>query len=340
MRVAILDERLAAFLPFLRVSARACALVGAGAVIGACTDPQKTGPAGGGVDAGASLSLADGATSNASGADAGPSSTDGTDATKGSPIPAVQIAGVVNPNGAPAYAGPTGSLEGTISYAGDPPADVPVHADATKCPRANEVYGKEFRIGAATPSGSELADAIVAVTGYKDFYVPEQHEGVPISIDGCAISPRTTLATFGQRLEVRNIGSELIAPAIDQGLNAALMVAVPHAKDPIFLYPRKPGRFLMVDRLNHTFMRNDLYVLPNSLHAVSDLHGHYRIDGIPVGKLTVNATHPTFTSEANRPVEIISGVVAKADLLLTHKLPDAGASGASSTPPRSPGAPR
>ncbi len=245
---------------------------------------------------------------------------------KAIPVPAASILAMVNPYSSPAYTGPTGSIEGTISYVGDPPTDTPTKADPAKCPRGEAVYGKSFRLGDTTAQGKELMDTIVAVTGYKDFYVPEKHEAVNIEIDGCAITPRTITLTFGQKLDVKNKGPEIIAPLIDQGVSAVMMVAVPRAPDPISLYPKRPGRFGLTDHLGKTFMLNDVYVLLHPLHTVSDAHGHYRIDGVPVGKLTVNATHPAFASETNQPIEIRAGVVVKADLLVTQKKRDGGAS--------------
>jgi hypothetical protein len=284
----------------------------------ACNDPPKAQA----TDSGAPAA----ATSVATAADASP--------IKAIPGPIEGVQAMVNPYDSPAYAGPTGSVEGTISYVGDPPEDRPTHADPQKCPRAEAVYGKAFRTGESTAQGKELLDAIVAVTGYKDFYVPERRESVPIEIDGCAITPRTITVTFGQKIDVKNKGPEILAPVIDQGTNAALMVAVPRAPDPIALYPKRPGRFGLTDHLGHAFMLNEVYVLLHPLHAVSDAHGHYRIDGVPVGKLTVNATHPAFSSEANQPIEIVAGVVTRADLLLTPKKRDAGAPASSAPPPK------
>jgi hypothetical protein len=276
----------------------------------ACNDPPK-----------ASWSDA----SASSGSDAAADTDAATTVMKAIPVPTASVLAVVNPYGSPAYSGPTGSVEGTISYTGEPPADQPTNADPTKCPRAEAVYGKKFRLGDSTAQGKELLDAIVAVTGYKDVYVPEKRESVAVEIDGCAITPRTITLTFGQKLDIKNKGPEIIAPVIDQGGSSVMMVAVPRAPDPISLYPKKPGRFGLTDHLGKAFMLNDVYVLLHPLHAVSDAHGHYRIDGVPVGKLLVNATHPAFSSETNQPIEIFAGVVAKADLLLTPRKRDGGA---------------
>jgi hypothetical protein len=52
---------------------------------------------------------------------------------------------------------------------------------------------------------------------------------------------------------------------------------------------------------------------------VSDLDGHYRIDGLPVGKLKVGVHHPTVDADAEAPVNVVAGVVQKVDLTLTYK---------------------
>jgi hypothetical protein len=59
-------------------------------------------------------------------------------------------------------------------------------------------------------------------------------------------------------------------------------------------------------------------VLRYPLHTVSDLDGHYRIDGVPVGKMSVRALHPTVASEAQAPVDILANVVSKVDITLEY----------------------
>jgi hypothetical protein len=52
---------------------------------------------------------------------------------------------------------------------------------------------------------------------------------------------------------------------------------------------------------------------------VSDLLGHYRIDGVPVGKVSVTARLPQVHEEAGQnDVEILAGVVKKIDLTLKY----------------------
>src|SRR5208282_1361189 len=74
------------------------------------------------------------------------------------------VAYVLNPYNLPAYSGPTGSVEGTVTIDGPASPNLPLQA-AGKCPAAIDTYGKLFRDGpAAKPGGPRpLADAVVAV---------------------------------------------------------------------------------------------------------------------------------------------------------------------------------
>jgi hypothetical protein len=96
------------------------------------------------------------------------------------------------------------------------------------------------------------------------------------------------------------------------------MIAPPGRNgDPIKLYPPKAQHYLMVDTMQ-SFVRQDLFVFRHPLHAVSDLTGHYRIDGVPVGKLKVGATLPIIELNADADVEVRANVVEHVDLTLTY----------------------
>src|SRR5689334_6261693 len=101
------------------------------------------------------------ASSAAPTASAHPSSTG---VVSGVPLPDDQVAKVVNPKGEPPYKGPTGTLKGVVHISGDPalPMDFTF---ASGCGEAAATYGKLFRTG----QDNTLADALVAVTGYKGY---------------------------------------------------------------------------------------------------------------------------------------------------------------------------
>ena len=254
---------------------------------------------------------------------AAPRSSAAADSTGTPGNPAIKreiIDATLNPNKLPAYEGPTGSVEGTITVVGPASPDVKIE-NSSHCPAAIDTFGKLFREGTpAEPEGPRpLADAVVAVVGYGGYYVPEKRgtESVTIAAD-CSFPARTLAVTFGQKLEVTNLSKYPFAPVLDPGASPAVMMAPPlGAGDPVRIYPRRPGHMIMGD-LMQEYVREDVYVLRFPLHAVSDRSGHYRIDGIPVGKLTVGAEHPTVASRAEAPVEIKENVVAKVDLLLKY----------------------
>ncbi len=257
--------------------------------------------------------------------DAAPSATTIPDAApiNATPIPAASVAKMVNPQNLPAYAGPTGSVEGTITVTGDPAPETP--GDFSRCPDAASVYGHAFRDG-KTPAGSRwLADAVVAITGYSGFFVPEQQDVESLTITGCAFDRRTVTMTFGQRLEVKNLTNDFWTPKLDPPQATMMMMATPHG-DPVKLYPKQAGHYHLIDH-DRKYAVDDVYAFRHSLHTASKVGGTYRIDGVPVGKLKVNAFHPAMRdTEAVKEIEITAGGVARADLELVYKTPpDAGA---------------
>ncbi|WP_394820755.1 hypothetical protein [Pendulispora albinea] len=256
----------------------------------------------------------------------------------GTPLPAASVLGVVNPNNLPIYAGPTASIEGTITVTGDPPAKV--DADFSRCPEAEAIYGKTFREGPALPDGSRpLADALIVITGYSGYIVAERRAKKQIAIDGCAYSTRTVDLTFGQLLDVQNRDTKMHAPELANHVMPALIVAPPGG-DPVSVYPVAPGLTLLTDKMGPLWMVADVYTVPQPLHTVTDRNGHYRIDGIPTeradhtpidGDLEMNVTLRVLPRYVKKPLpRLTPGVVERVDAQLENRplppAPDAGAS--------------
>jgi len=271
------------------------------------------------VSAGATFLGCHGASERAATRDAGPALTGPapTVPMNVTPLPSASVAAYLNPAHVPPYAGPTGSVEGTIRVEGPPSPDMK-GVDVSKCPAAARMYGKLFREGAAGPGGTRaLADALVAVTGYVGYFVPERKEAETLEIEDCAFAARTVAMTFGQRLDIANKTPELWAPSMAQAPMPVLMMATSHG-DPVRLYPPHPGYFTLVDKESHAWAQADIYALLHPLHAVSDAAGHYRIDGVPVGKLKVNARLRVLKRDATVDVEVLANVVQTADIVLRY----------------------
>jgi hypothetical protein len=237
-------------------------------------------------------------------------------------MPAASVEAMVNPRHLPVYDGPTGSLEGTVTITGDPSPETK-NRDYTKCPAGAEAYRKLFREGPPRADGSRpLPDALVVVTGYGGF-LPEQRPARLVTIDNCMLSSRAIDMTIGQKIDFQNLMKDKIfAPAFIQEPSVLALVAPPGG-DPVSLYPHEKGVLTLFDRFGagSGYLSADVYVFVQPLHTVSDLGGHYRIDGIPVGDVRVEGILAVVAKETTKGVTIHPNVVETLDLQLEYTTP-------------------
>jgi hypothetical protein len=243
--------------------------------------------------------------------------------TAGGALTSPSVLAVVNPEHVPAYTGATGSLEGTIFVEGEPAPDL--HLDFTGCPQSATTHGKQFREQASATDVSKrvLADAVVGITGYVGFSIPQTREAVTIIAKDCQLSARTVVMTFGQYIALKNgdLGDVKTYYAFElaQSPTPAMRVAAARS-DEIRLYPIRPGADRLVEKMGRPFMSADVVVTLAPLYTVSALDGHYRIDGIPVGKLDAHAAHPTpHMRGVDKPIEIVQGAVTQLDFTIRHE---------------------
>ncbi len=246
------------------------------------------------------------------------------------PLPSASVEAVVNPEHLPVYTGPTGSVEGTVLIEGPQAPDIP-ELDFRTCPAGIDEYGKLFRSGSPRPDGKRpLADAVVVIVGYGGYYLPDKSPVEQAVVTaGCGYTTRSIAMTYGQRLDVVNDSKYAFAPHLSGIFQPAVMIAPPGRNgDAVKLYPPKAGHYLLLDTMQ-SFVREDLFVLRQPLHAVTDLAGHFRIDGVPVAKLAASASLATIDAEAHTDVDVRPNVVEHVELTLTfapHEAPrsDAG----------------
>ncbi len=233
------------------------------------------------------------------------------------PVPTASVAEMINPTHAPAYAGPTGVVEGTI-YVSGPAAPPLMGKTFTKCPGGSRMYSKTFREGASLPDGRRpLADAVVAITGYSGF-IAEKKEAKQVNIVDCAYSARTVTLTLGQRLDIQNKSNGLMfTPVFENQTSPAMMMAPPHG-DAVHLYPAQMGRYRVIDKGGYDYMELDVYVLGQPLHAATDDAGHFRIEGVPVGKLSLGARHPFIVGDKKQDIDVQSSTVTKIEITIAH----------------------
>jgi hypothetical protein len=316
----------------LQLAATVFALAGAGCPSRSQPAPAPTGAAESGTV------LGDAAAPSASAAlfpalefvDSGPTAS-------GIPIPAASVEAAINPAHAPPYAGPTGAIEGVVHVSGDQAPKLVLQIPF-ECGEAYATYGKAFREG----NGRTLADVMVAVTQYEGF-VPAASDVYPVTIHGCAYDKRTLALAYGQRIEVRNSdAAKLFLPVLLGADLPAQNMAVPKG-DAVRLYPLKIGHYVLADGMERNWMYADVFVVRYATHTVTGLDGHYRLTGIPVGKVKVSAYLPLIDAglhpdvgapnpTVEHEVEVKVGETSKLDFVIPYKAPKPPKKGGVSRP--------
>jgi hypothetical protein len=66
-----------------------------------------------------------------------------------------------------------------------------------------------------------------------------------------------------------------------------------------------------------SYLRADVYAMLQPFHTVTSIDGHYRIDGVPVGTVTVNTRLARLRKDASKTVKVEPNAVVTVDLNLT-----------------------
>lgn len=222
----------------------------------------------------------------------------------GIPMEADKVAALVNPKHLEPYAGPKGTLRGTVRIDGDPSPDSGLKFPK-RCLDSEATYGKLFRVGL----DKVLADAMVAVTGYGDRgFVPADDEAFKMTIHRCVPSKRTLAVTFGQRIEVSNLDKgDSYVPFLDGANSHTVLVAVPQGAA-IKLYPNgpPPKHYMLRDQMDSGLVA-DVFLVRYATHDVTGLDGQYQIKNIPVGEVRVDVLLPVLDKSDGKAVQIKEG---------------------------------
>jgi len=205
-----------------------------------------------------------------------------------------------------------------VRIAGDPAPEVPLTLPAS-CTGAERTYGRLFREG----ENRAAADVLIAVTGYRA-YIPVRGQAVTVTIKDCAFSARTFSMTFGQHMEVENLDeTNSYIPVLQGSRFTAFSVAVPKGRegkpiksDPVRLYPHRVGQYELADNMNRPWMSADVFVLKYPTHTVTGIDGRFRLEGIPVGDVQVDALLPSADLSESKKITISAGKTTELDLVL------------------------
>lgn len=250
----------------------------------------------------------------------------------GLPGAAERVSKAVNPQNRPVYSGPTGGVRGVVVATGDAAPVATAHLANIKgaCPEGREMYGRLFREGMMR----SLADVLVAVTGYEA-YLPEKQAKQVVSARGCAFSTRTIALTYGQTIEIVSKDKDAYVPNLLGSQMKVQLFALPRGAGST-VYPPEVGHYLLTDDIK-VFMLADVYVLKYSTHDVTDLDGRYEINGIPPGRVQLNALLPSTGGGAEKSIEIKAGEVIDVPLEIRFDAADYERRKAQALPPAASG---
>ena len=219
------------------------------------------------------------------------------------PVVARDAGVMAGPDAAPS-AGPTGSLEGTVSLTAPIPPSRPVAIDRDVArmrgcsDAARDYYGRLFGV---TEAGL-LPEAIVTVDARTTTRLAVRRRYA--FFHDCSITPRVLAMSLGDELFLRAETDEHHLAKVD-GMGSTIAQMLQRGEDQQ-KFIQHPGRYIIHSVNFPNWMQSPLVVTPNSFYDQTDREGHFRIEHLPAGTYTAHAWFPGATP-ANITVTIRPG---------------------------------
>lgn len=210
--------------------------------------------------------------------------------------------------------GPVGVIEGTVTLNGTLPPPESLDVDPATAARpgclvaARNLYAYRFGVNAPGP----LPEALVTADA-RSMHPPPVRRRV-ITFHDCSIEPRFMVMSLNDQLWLHADTHEYHLPKVE-GTGATIAQLLQPTEDQQKTIQR-PGRYI-VHSINYpNWMQTPLIATPNWFYDQTDRQGHFRIEHVPVGSVTVHAWYPGMTA-VDRVVEVRAGAVAHQDFVLT-----------------------
>lgn len=212
-----------------------------------------------------------------------------------------------------AFADSSGSVEGTVKYAGAKKAGAPIAV-----PKPMSACGKSK----APPdllldADRALANAVISVSGVANAPKPAPATA-QIDQKGCVYLPHVQAVPAGSKLVLVNGDPLLHNVHARRGDLTLVNLAMPvqgQKLDAPSSVLAKPGVVSFRCDAGHTWMSAYVHVFDHPYFAVTDDKGHFKIDGLPPGTYTVKIEHELLGS-STKSITITAGAATTADVEL------------------------
>ena len=204
--------------------------------------------------------------------------------------------------------GQEGSISGTITFTGAPPAPKPISMEQDPvCASSNPSATAEDLV----VNGDKLQNVFIYIKDGKigdknvssfKFDVPSQ----PVKLDqhGCHYVPHVLGIQTNQAFEVVNSDPTAHNVNVDAKLNDKFNQGQSPGAAPISKQFKRAETVIPVKCNQHPWMRAYVGVLSHPFYAVSDKDGHFEIKGVPPGTYTVIAWHEKYPQGITQSVTV------------------------------------
>jgi len=193
-----------------------------------------------------------------------------------------------------------GSITGTVTLEGAPPASKPIDMSAEPyCAKLNA--GPVFSPQVVTGAGGALANVVVYVKDFPaDYIVDAPAVAATLSQRGCMYDPHVVALRTGQPLEIRNEDQAthnlLAMPALNPKFNRSETPGAAPIEE-VFAVP-EPAIPL---RCNvHPWMKSYVFVFANPYFAVTAKDGRFELKNLPPGAYTIAAWQELYGTREQR----------------------------------------
>ena len=217
--------------------------------------------------------------------------------------------------------GQEGSISGTVSFAGAPPAPkgISMDADPVCASSSPDAQAEDIVI-----NGDKVANVLVYVKegkiGDKNFggfsFDPPAQAAV-LDQKGCKYVPHVLGVQVNQQFNVLNSDPTAHNVNADAKQNEKFNQGQSPGAAPITKQFKRPETVIPVKCNQHPWMRAWVGVLQHPFFAVTDASGKFEIKGVPAGTYTVVAWHEKYQQGIPMSVTVGAGAAATADYSFT-----------------------